>query len=86
MHAEVFALAVGRLGVFSNGRRNRSYEAASMVMVDGCPVAQAVRICGVRRQAVYSAMRRLQAAYRNIGICPSCGRRLESGDGGLNAG
>lgn len=77
MDATVFALALGRLRIHSNGRRNRGFEAASMVMVDGCSVAQAARICGVRNQTVFKAMKRIEAVFENMGICAYCGRRAE---------
>lgn len=75
MDATVFALAGDRVGVYSNGRKNRSFEGARLVMVDGLPIGQAVRLCGVRAQGIYKAMRRIEQVFTDMGICPRCGLR-----------
>jgi len=76
MEAAVFGLAMQRLGITQNGRGNRGYEAARMVMVEGMKVSQAARICKVTRQTIYKSMDNVEDAFSDLGICQSCGQKM----------
>ena len=76
MEPAVFGLALDRLGTTQNGRGNKRYAAARLVMCEGWRMSQAVRVNGVSRQAVYQAMDKIETAYDDLGICAFCGQRL----------
>jgi len=76
MEGAIFDLALDRLGITHNGRENKSYEGARLLMVEGRKISQAVRICRVTRRAIYKAMDNVETAFDDLGICAYCGLRL----------
>lgn len=71
MDQTVFTLALQRLGT-----GGKSFEAARMVLCEGRRAAEAARICKTTRQSLYFAIKRIESAYENLGICPHCGHRI----------
>jgi hypothetical protein len=70
MDQAVFTLAAQRLGITA---RNKGFNAARKVMCEGASVSSVVRLYQTKKQNVYSAIERIEEAYRQIGLCPYCG-------------
>lgn len=72
MDPAVFALALSRL----KPSREKSYEAARVVLVEGRNVTQASNMLDVSRAAIYLAMARIEGAFKDLGVCPYCGQKM----------
>lgn len=74
MNATVFGLALDRLGVAKESAK--TYSAARMVLVDGMAPGEAASVAGIHRISIFKAIRRIEKAYTELGVCPYCGNRM----------
>jgi len=70
MDQAVFTLAAQRLGITA---RNKGFNAARKVMCEGASVPSVIRLHQTNRQNVHAAIKRIEGAYRELGVCPYCG-------------
>jgi hypothetical protein len=73
MDQAVVTLAAQRLGVTA---RNKGFNAARKVMCEGASVPSVIRLHQTNRQNVHAAIKRIEDAYKLIGICPYCGNKM----------
>jgi len=73
MDQAVFTLAAQRLSI---NARDKGFNAARKVMCEGASVSSVIRLHQTSRSNVYWAIKRIEDAYKLIGICPYCGNKM----------
>lgn len=72
MGHDVFTLAMQRLGAYG-----KSYNAARKVLCEGSSLINATRLHQTSKQNVHLAIKRIEGAYADLGICPYCGSTIK---------
>ncbi|HZM36548.1 MAG TPA: hypothetical protein VFC18_18950 [Burkholderiales bacterium] len=79
LDSAIFVAALERIGVYENGRKNRSYDAAMEVLCNGWQIASAARGFRLSRQSIKKAISRIEATVVGLGCCACCGQPLQKG-------